>query len=199
MDMDDIKAVIRQIAPIAAGLIGSPLAGVAVKVLGDAIGMTSPTQERVVAAIQSGSVSPEQLAAIRQADGALKVRLAELGLDHEKIEADTTKAYLADTQQARTVHAGDRGVFWLGIAILTTFALDVVATFWLIYSILTGGLQIKDVGMIAAVFGILGTLNGYVAANAQQVISYYFGSSRGSNEKSRDMADAIKSIGQNQV
>jgi hypothetical protein len=86
-------------------------------------------------------------------------------------------------------------VFWLGIAVLVTFLLDMIATFALIYAILTGGITIKDVGIIAAVFGILGTLNGYVAANAQQVISYYFGSSRGSTEKSREMADAVKALG----
>jgi hypothetical protein len=190
----DIKDIIRQIAPVAASLIGGPLAGVAVKALGDAIGMSEPTQERVVAAIQSGSVSPEQLAAIRKADNDLKIRLRELDLDHEKIEADTEKAYLADTQDARKSNAGDQGVFWLGIGVLIIMLLDVVSTFWLVYSILTGGLQIKDVGIVAAVFGILGTLNGYVAANAQQVLSYYFGSSRGSQDKSAAMAEAIKAL-----
>jgi hypothetical protein len=112
------------------------------------------------------------------------------------IEADTERAYLQDAQNARQAHAGDKGVFWLGIAVLVTFLLDMIATFALIYAILTGGITIKDVGIIAAVFGILGTLNGYVAANAQQVISYYFGSSRGSTEKTREMADAVKALGQ---
>ena len=190
----DFKDIIKQLAPIAGTLIGGPLGGMAVKVIGEAIGMSEPTVERVASAIQTGSLSLEQVAAIRQADAALKVRMRELDLDEKKIEQAAEALYLADTQDARKANAGDKGVFYLGIAVLVTFLLDMVATFWLIYSILTGGITIKDVGIIAAVFGILGTLNGYVAANAQQVISYYFGSSRGSNDKSRDMAEAIKAM-----
>jgi hypothetical protein len=148
----------------------------AITAIGEAIGMKQPTVERIAEAIKGGSLTPEQVVAVRGADAALKVRLRELDLDHEKIEADTERAYLQDAQNARQAHAGDKGVFWLGIAVLVTFLLDMIATFALIYAILTGGITIKDVGIIAAVFGILGTLNGYVAANAQQVISYYFGS-----------------------
>lgn len=190
----DFKTVIKQLAPIAGTLIGGPLGGMAVKVIGEAIGMSEPTVERIAGAVQTGSLSPEQVVAVRQADAALKVRLRELDLDEKKIEQETEKAYLADTQDARKVHAADKGVFWLGVAVLVTMALDTAATFWLVYAILTEGLKIKDVGIVAAVFGILGTLNGYIAANAQQVLSYYFGSSRGSQEKSREMADAIKAL-----
>lgn len=196
MDMQDVKRIIGSIAPIAASLVGGPLAGVAVKALGDAIGMSEPTQERVVAAIQSGSISPEQLAKIREGDNALKVRLAELGIDHDKIEADVEKAYLADAQNARKAHAGDSGVFWLGVMILVTFAIVIVACLWGSYKIMVGGITIKDVAVVAAVAGFVGTIVGYVAANAQQVISFYYGSSRGSSEKSRDMADAVKALGQ---
>ena len=191
----DFKEIIKTIAPIAGTLIGGPLAGVAIKALGDAIGMEAPTQERIVEAIKGGSLTPDQMVAIRQADAALKVKLRELDLDEKKIEQQSEKMYVDDTQNARKVHAGDRGVFWLGVAVLVTMALDTGSTFWLVYAILTEGLKIKDVGIVAAVFGILGTLNGYIAANAQQVLSYYFGSSRGSMDKSRDMADAIRKLG----
>lgn len=192
----DFKAVIRQIAPVAASLIGGPLAGVAVKVLGDAIGMSEPTQERVMAAIQSGSLSPEQLAKIRQEDDALKVRLKELGLDEKKLELEAERAYLADTQSARVAHAGDAGVFWLGIAILVTYAAilaaALVGAYWLL---VIGDLAKMDVGTVAAVFTLIGTIVGYIASDAKQVVSYYFGTSRGSTEKSRDMADAVKQLG----
>jgi hypothetical protein len=191
----DFKDIIKTIAPIAGSLIGSPLAGVAIAAIGDAIGMKAPTVERIAGAIQSGSLTPEQVVAVRASDAALKIRLRELDLDHEKIEADTEKAYLADTQDARKAHAGDSGVYWLGISVLFTFAVVMVACLYGCYQILTDGLKIRDVGIVAAVFGFLGTVVGYVAANAQQVVSYFFGSSRGSTEKSREMADAIKKLG----
>lgn len=191
----DFKEIIKTIAPIAGTLIGGPLAGVAIKAIGDAIGMEAPTQERIVEAIKGGSLSPDQVAAIRQADAALKVKLRELDLDEKKIEQQAEKMYVDDTDNARKAHAGDRGVYWLGIAVLATFAIVMVASMYGCYQILTDGLKIKDVGIVAAVFGFLGTVVGYVAANAQQVVSYFFGSSRGSQDKSRDMADAIKKLG----
>lgn len=195
MDFRQIKDAFFKIAPVAASLVGSPMAGMAIKVIGEAIGIAEPTAERVASAIESGSLSPEQVVAIRTADAALKVRLKELGIDEKKIDAEVEKAYLADTQDARRVHAGDRGVFLLGIAILLIMLIDVIATFALVYAILTGGISVKDVGLVAAVFGLLGTLNGYVAANAQQVISYYFGTTRGSMEKSREMSEAVRNLG----
>lgn len=190
----DFKDIIKQLAPIAGTLIGGPLGGMAVKAIGDAIGMEAPTQERIVEAIKGGSLSSEQVAAIRDADNALKIRLKELELDHEKIEQDTERAYLADTQDARKSNVGDRGVYWLGISVLVTFAVVMVACLYGCYQILTDGLKVKDIGIVAAVFGFLGTVVGYVAANAQQVVSYFFGSSRGSQQKSDAMAEAFKSL-----
>ena len=191
----NFREILKTIAPIAGSLIGGPLGGMAGKVLGDAIGMKEPTIERIASAISTGSLSPEQVVAIRNADAALQIRLKELGLDEKKLEKEAEEMYLRDTQSARVAHAGDSGVFWLGMAVLIVMLIDTVATFWLVYAILTEGLRIKDVGVVAAVFGILGTLNGYIAANAQQVLSFYFGSSRGSQDKSRDMAEAIKKLG----
>ena len=194
----NFREILKTIAPIAGSLIGGPLGGMAGKVLGDAIGMKEPTIERIASAISTGSLSPEQVVAIRNADAALQIRLKELGLDEKKLEKEAEEMYLRDTQSARVAHAGDSGVFWLGMAVLIVMLIDTVATFWLVYAILTEGLRIKDVGVVAAVFGILGTLNGYIAANAQQVLSFYFGSSRGSQDKSRDMAEAIKKLGATQ-
>lgn len=191
----DFKEIIKTIAPIAGTLIGGPLAGVAIKAIGDAIGMETPTVERVVEAIKGGSLTPDQVVAIRAADNALKVKLRELDLDEKKIEQMAEKMYVDDTANARQAHAGDKGVYWLGIAVLGTFAAVMIASMYGCYQILTDGLKVKDIGVVAAVFGFLGTVVGYVAANAQQVVSYFFGSSRGSMDKSRDMADAIKKMG----
>jgi hypothetical protein len=192
----NFREIISKVAPVAGALIGSPLAGMAISVIGEAIGMEKPTVERVASAIQSGSLSPEQFVAVKTADAALKVRLRELDIDEKKIEAETERAYLADTQDARKAHAGDSGVFWLGIAVLGTYALILGASLFGAYWLLVeGNLAAMDVGTVAAVFTLIGTIVGYIASDAKQVVAYYFGSSRGSNEKTRDMADAIKALG----
>lgn len=193
----DFKAIIGALAPTAGLLLGGPLGGMAGKAIAAAIGVDdsgspSDVATRVADAIQSGSLTGDQIAALRAADNALKVRLRELDLDEMRLNADTDKAYLLDTQSARTAHAGNQSVYWLGIAVLATFALVMAAAMWGSYLILSGGITIKDIGIVAAVFSFLGTIVGYVAANAQQVISYFFGSSRGSKEKTDAMSNAIK-------
>jgi hypothetical protein len=47
-----------------------------------------------------------------------------------------------------------------------------------------------------AIVGIIGTLIGYVSAKADQVVSYYFGSSSGSKDKTQAMSDALSKAGQ---
>jgi hypothetical protein len=192
----NFRDVVKSIAPIAGSLIGGPLGGMAVQVIGEAIGMKAPTVERVVEAIKGGGLNPEQVAAVRAADAALKVRLRELDLDEKRLDQEAERAYLADTQDARRAHAGDRGVFWLGIAVLVTYALILGASLFGAYWLLVeGNLAAMDVGTVAAVFTLIGTIVGYIASDAKQVVAYYFGSSRGSNEKTKDMADAIKALG----
>lgn len=192
----NFRDIIRKVAPVAASLIGSPVAGLAVAAIGEAIGMSSPTVERVASAIQSGSLTPEQMAAVINADAALKIRLAEIGLDHKKIEAETERAYLADQQNARQVHGGDKAVFVLGIAILIAYgailAAALAGAYWLL---VLGDLKNMDAGTVAAVFALIGTIVGYIASDAKQVVGYYFGSSRGSVDKSRELADAVKQLG----
>lgn len=178
------KQVIAAVAPIAGTLLGGPLAGTAVKVLSDALmGKPDGTETEIADIVQAG-LSPDQVAAVRQAE----VRLKELDLEE-------IKATIADTAHARTAHAGDRGVFWLGIAVLTTFAAVMTAVMWGSYELLVGGLQVKDMGVVAVVFGFLGTVVGYVAANAQQVVAYFFGSSAGSKQKTEAIAQAVARLG----
>ncbi|WP_269533653.1 hypothetical protein [Chitinimonas sp. BJYL2] len=48
-----------------------------------------------------------------------------------------------------------------------------------------------DPNLVAVVFGFIG----YAAYAAQQVAGFFFGSSRGSDEKTRAMADAVMALG----
>lgn len=199
MDLSSIKNVIAAIAPTAGLLIGGPLGGMAGRAIAAAIGVEesgTPAEVagRVAEAIQSGNLSGDQLVAMKAADIALQVKMKELDLDEQRISGDLDKAFLLDTQNARASHAGDTGVFWLGIAILVIFAAVMGFSMYGSYQILQGGITIKDVGIVAAVFGFLGTIVGYAAANAQQVVSYFFGSSRGSKEKGDAMSDAFKNL-----
>lgn len=151
-----------------------------------------------VAKAITGEASPEAAVAKIMNDPALQLEFQK-ALRAERVEfarlaLEETKAYLADTQDARRAHGEKRGVYWLGIVILLTFAFTMGFAMYGCYTILTGGLKVTDVGLVAAVFGLLGTVIGYIAANAQQVVNYFFGSSKGSSDKTDRMAAAMSAM-----
>lgn len=80
-----MKEFLKTIAPGLASLIGGPLAGMAVAAIGGALGISEPTQEKITEIFKSGNMTPEQIAAVQVAEIQLKQRLAELGVDMEKL------------------------------------------------------------------------------------------------------------------
>lgn len=190
------KKIINAVAPVLGTALGGPMAGAAVKIIAGAVlGDESASEQQVTEAVMQG-LSPEALVKLREADNAFKVRMRELDIDLAKLNAATEQAYLSDVQNARTSHGGSRGVFWLGIAILLTFAGVMVAVLWGSFQMIAGLIPIKDAGFASTVAGLVGTVIGYVAANAQQVVGYFFGSSKGSADKTDALAAAVRNVGQ---
>lgn len=171
----------------------------AAKEVSDVLGIeVKPDAASIATAV--ANATPEQILALKDRELTFQERMQAMGFQHveelAKIGLQETQTFVADTADARAKHAGDRSVFWLGIAVLITFAVTMGAALYGSYRILTGGITIKDVATVAAVSGFVGSIVGYVAANAQQVIGYFFGSSKGSNDKGNAMADAFKGLGQ---
>ncbi|OJA90634.1 hypothetical protein BGV71_06035 [Burkholderia ubonensis] len=139
--------------------------------------------------------TPEQLAALRRADQDYAAKMAELGFkDREalaQLAVQEEQAYLADAQDARHANAANERVFWLGVAVLATFAGVCFGALWGAYALLTGALPVMNAAVVGMVSGFIGTVIGYVAANATQVVSFYFGSSKGSELKSEAMSTAF--------
>lgn len=195
---DLLQRVVPFIGAAATGNVPA-LITLAAKEVSEAFGKpVEATPEAISDAV--ANATPEQLVRLREREMAFKERMQELGFKNAeeiaRITLEETKTFVGDTQHARDSFRESRGVYWLGIAVLVTFAGVMGGSLYGAYKILTGGLHVADVGVVAAVFGFLGTVVGYVAANAQQVVSYFFGSSRGSNEKSRDLAEALKRLGE---
>lgn len=96
-----------------------------------------------------------------------------------------------NAEDKRNGRTDDRHVLILGVVVLLVWAALTTLTLVGLYDMLTGGIKITDVGIVATVFTVLGTTVGYISNSAQQVLSYYFGSSRGSQQKTTAMAEAI--------
>lgn len=79
---------LAKLLPTIASCFGSPLAGAAVEAVGKALGMSDATADKVQRALTSGNLTAEQIAALQAADMQLKTRMAELGIDAEKLAAE---------------------------------------------------------------------------------------------------------------
>lgn len=193
----DLKSVIASIAPTLATMMGGPLLGTAVTALEGCFGLAPGAGvDGITQVVQSGALTPEIIASMRAADQMHQQAMAQQGIDLVKInlahdEAASTLE-VDDRKDARRSNAGKDAVWWIAVAILTTFAAIMSAVLYGCWLLLSGGISIKDVSVVAAVSGLIGSVVGYVAANAQTVVNFIFGGSLGSQKKSDDMAAAVK-------
>lgn len=169
----DWKNILRVAAPTLATALGGPLAGFAVKALSQAIlGTPDGAEADIAAAVASGN--PDILLKLKEADQAFAVRMRELDIDVDKIDA-------GDRDSARKREAtvgGYANPFLAGV---------IVASFMgMVAFVLIRGLKVPPDQA-----ALIGTLIGYVSAKADQVVSYYFGSSSGSAHKNVMMERAI--------
>lgn len=194
---DIIGKSLPYIAAAASGNIPA-LVGMAAKAVGDAIGVkVDPTPEAINKAV--AGATPEQMIALKQSEQQFALEMQKLGFQNAKdmrtLDIQETQAFISDTQDARKSFSQDKNVFDLGVVILCTFAATTGMALWGCYGLLTNGIQIKDAGIVAAVFTFLGSIIGYLGANAQQVVGYFFGTSSGSKQKTDLLADAITNLG----
>jgi hypothetical protein len=145
----------------------------------------------------TGTTDVDQATAAINADPALAMQFKAAVLAQQTELANlafaTEKLYVEDVQDARKYR--DNKVFRLGVVILLSFGTAVLLVLWGGYKILSGGVSVEP-GMFAAITGFIGTLIGYIAANAQSVVNYYFGSSHGSTQKTDALESSIKAFGE---
>ena len=84
--MSNFTDVLKTVAPTIATVLGGPLAGMAVSVLGEIFGISEPTQEKITDMFQNGQMSGEQIVLLRTAEMNLKIKLKELDIKLEELE-----------------------------------------------------------------------------------------------------------------
>ena len=158
------------IAPTAATLLGGPLAGMAVDAIGKAIGLTDATKEQVKDALTSGTLNADQMAAIKQTEADLILKVKQLDIDMEKVHA-------GDRASARDMAAKTGDTWTPRIIALVVFIVWGAVNWKLFNGTISGDMR-------ELVARALGTLD----ATLMAVIYYYFGSSAGSKEKTEAMS-----------
>lgn len=166
--------VVKSVAPTVATALGGPLAGAAVVALGSMFGMTEPTQEKIKDMIESGRMSGEMIVQLKELELKYKNEEAERGFKYSELEFKDV-----DSARQREMVVKDNTNQILAYLIVVAFIATAVA-------VLGGYAKIESV--------LAGTIIGYVSAKCEQVLSYYFGSSKSSARKTEliAQADSIK-------
>jgi hypothetical protein len=172
-----VQALAR-VAPKIATAVGGPFAGMALGAIGDALGIEGkPTEAEVEAKIMEGN--PETFLALKQAEHDFEVKMRELDLKEEDLEYQ-------DKQGAREMHMAlkDRAPHVLAGVVFAMFGGITGAILW---GMISRALEIDPVTekFLYFLFGLVGSWVG-------QIISFYFGSSKGSLIKSIQQAEAMQ-------
>ena len=160
--MSDWKNIIASVAPTLATALGGPLAGMAVKAISGAVLGHENGTEKELQAVLAGA-TPDDLLKLKNADQEFELKMAELGVNLEKIAAD-------DRNSARDLQKSTKSKIVPVLAGLT-----VAGFFGVVFWALSLNITLEST--------LLGFVLGQVSTKAEQVYNYYFGSSAGSKQK----------------
>ena len=164
------KDTLGKLAPTVASALGGPLAGVAVSAIGELFGISEPTQDKIKVAIENGSLTGEQISGLRQLEMKLKAEEAERGFRYAELEFKDRDS--ARGRDAEIVKAGKRNyradaMFLLAVAVIVA----------LVYAIW------KDPSINEFMKGIVTLVLGRVLGYLDNLYSFEFGTTRGSQNK----------------
>ena len=162
--------IIGTLAPTVATALGGPFAGTAVSALEKALGLEPGSgQAAIEKTVLAGN--PDDLAKVRIAEIDLQKTMAANGIEMEHLQLQD----VADAR-AREIAVKDWTPAMLSWLIITGF-------FTIIAVLVKVDIPVRNEPVVYALVGALG-------AGLQQVLGYFFGSSKGSAEKTQSLIDA---------
>lgn len=186
----DFKAIGKALAKL-----GLPLLGAALPIPGGmAIGAALASQ------IGCDSADPEDILAKLTTDPNALLQAKQFEMTHQETMMRMTldsqiagfRAEVDDRKDARDKLGSNTALWWVAVLILGTFAAVMSGVLYGSWTILQGGISIKDVSVVAAISGLVGSIVGYVAANAQTVINFLYGGSMGNEKNAAALAASVK-------
>lgn len=160
--LDSLVGILKTAAPALATAVAGPAGGMAVKLIADKLGIENSTIEGVTAALQG---NPELQLKLREID------LKELEVHaKDRDSARNREMAIAVSENAPTINK----------IVTPLLALGVVSLSFVLFTILIF-VDVKDNAKDILIY-ILGVLSAAVT----QILSYYFGSSQGSKDKSEE-------------
>lgn len=163
------KDIIRTVAPTLATALGGPLAGVATQAIAKAVlgaGNENAEESIIAEAVVNGG--PEALVKLKEAEYQFEKDMAQIGVDLSKLEIQDR----ADARSLAKVNMIPQ--VWLTfVFILVYFATTSAVMFFLF----------EDGDVNKEILVLVSTLLGVFTGEVPRIMSFWFGTSTGSKEK----------------
>jgi hypothetical protein len=165
------KETLGTVAPALATALGGPLAGVAVGMAAKALGLgDGATEDDIAAAVASGN--PEVLLKLKQADLDFKKEMKALDIDLERIHAGD-RVSARDLAKANMLPQILLSIVFIGGYFAAMFALH--------------GVLFEANEINPQVTTLFGALIGVFTREMSGIMQFWFGSSSGSKDKTKQM------------
>ena len=166
--MDSLLSILKGIAPVLATAVAGPAGGAAVGWIASKLGIDDATVEGVTQALTG---NPE-----------MTMKLKELDLEYAKLDQQDRDS----ARQAYAAVATSENSTKLDKAVVPILALGTVALAFLFIGILIF-IDVAPDQQQMIIFAL-----GFITSSAGQVLSFYFGSSQGSKDKTKELEGMMK-------
>lgn len=167
----DWTSILKSVAPTVASALLGPLGGVAVSALGSVLGVSDATQDKIADVIKSAGMTPEQITALKQLELQYQENEKARGFKYAELAFQDR----ASARGANVAGGTQRPLFWLSLLLLVVTLGSEVAVLFKGYP--TGTSEL-----------VVGRVLGLMDAVAMLVLSYWYGTTNGSAQKSELLA-----------
>lgn len=169
----DWTQTLKSLAPTVATAFLGPLGGVAVAAVGNLLGVSDATQDKIAKVIQNGMLTPDQIGEFKKLELEYKNNEQERGFKYAELA-------FKDRDSARTANVVggiQKPLFWMSILLLGVSLGSEVFVLFKGYPP-----EIPEI--------VVGRVLGLMDAVAMLVLSYWFGTTNGSAQKSDLLAQS---------
>lgn len=163
---------LKTIAPVLGTALAGPLGGAAASFMADKLGLEEKTVEAVSEALQSGRMTPDQVAGVKLAELEFQKFLADNRIKIEEVHA-------ADRADARKMQTASKSWVPAALSFLVT-----AGYFGVLLGMMTEHLSVRDSQALLIMLGSLGTAWGMVMA-------FWFGTTKSSSDKNELLARKV--------
>ena len=171
----DWLATLKTVAPTVASAMFGPLGAIAVATVGELLGLSGATKDKISEIIQSGQITPEQIGKLRELELEYQNNEKERGFKYAELS-------FKDRDSARTANVSggtQKPLFWLSLLLLSiTLGTECMVLF-------KGYPEGTDPLVVGRVLGLMDAV-------AMLVLSYWYGTTNGSAVKTELLSQNVK-------